>query len=340
MTHHHATTTSAPGYNYLPQLTLATKECVAGALAGMFAKTAVAPIERVKLLLQLKGATGSAYDVMKKVYKEEGVMAFWRGNTPNVLRQGSTSALNFMLMDQYKIITSLSMSSSMYTKLDENGKEVENMSKKRRSKLVSSFVSGGLAGGTATSILYPFEFLRTRLAMDTGNHANKTRKYPNGMRDVFRLTLKMNGVTGLYEGYGIALGGVVIYRALHLGGYDALKSEFVRIHVKSVGDDSAFDTDEAFVVLPFWKRFIAAQIVSLAAGTICYPIDSVRRRLMMQACIVKEERQYKGSVDCFRKVYSSEGMRGFYLGIGPNVIRSIGGALLLVAYDEFKEMLV
>ena len=326
---------------YLPQhqqlITLASKECLAGAMAGMFAKTAVAPIERIKLLLQLKGETGTAWEVARKVYRTQGLLAFWRGNTPNVLRQGSSSALNFMLMDQYKAIiapiTSLSISSTRNNV--QNYKNHNN--KRRRRKLISSFLSGGLAGGTATSLLYPFEFLRTRLAMDNGNTVQKTRKYPNGMRDVFRLTLKMNGFTGLYEGYGIALGGVVIYRALHLGGYDALKYELARMHVHG---DLFLENDDAFTVLPFWKRFLAAQTVTLIAGTICYPIDSVRRRLMMQACIAKEERQYKGSFDCFRKVYSAEGAGGFYLGIGPNLLRSVGGALLLVAYDEFKEMLV
>ena len=59
----------------------------------------------------------------------------------------------------------------------------------------------------------------------------------------------------------------------------------------------------------------------------------------MQAGLPKEDRLYKNSFDCFRKVSSVEGIRGFYLGIGPNLIRSFGAALLLVSYDVFKVML-
>ena len=68
------------------------KDALAGAAAGALAKTAVAPIERVKLLLQLQGSisnsptniSGSAINVARTVYREEGFLAFWRGKYYNV----------------------------------------------------------------------------------------------------------------------------------------------------------------------------------------------------------------------------------------------------------------
>jgi hypothetical protein len=45
----------------------------------------------------------------------------------------------------------------------------------RRRRLTTSFVSGGLAGATGTTLLYPIEFLRTRLAMDTGTAETSKR---------------------------------------------------------------------------------------------------------------------------------------------------------------------
>lgn len=101
-----------------PQLTIKSsirtslRDALAGAAAGAVAKTAVAPIERVKLLMQLRGsiagggisaeigsrvvatttATGmlkggsagangnwSAWSVATAVYRKEGIVAFWRG---------------------------------------------------------------------------------------------------------------------------------------------------------------------------------------------------------------------------------------------------------------------
>jgi len=304
------------------------KDATAGACAGAVAKTAVAPIERVKILMQLQNSikasssckhadqykNASAISITMKVYREQGVLAFWRGNTANVMRQAGNAALNFMLMDWYK--AAVTPVHNLTLSLPSNKTEEQ---RRKRLAVMSSFLSGGLAGGTATTFLYPFEFLRTRLAMDIGNGA--TRQYPNGMRDVFCSTLKLDGVRGLYQGYGIAVGGVIIYRALHLGGYDAVKTELAHRN---------------YGTLSMTQRFVIAQIVSLIAGTICYPIDSVRRRLMMQAGVKPESRNYKNSLDCFVNVYRVEGIRGFYLGIAPNLLRSVGGALLLVAYDTFK----
>ena len=71
----------------------ALKDCIAGVLSGSLAKTAVAPIERVKLLMQLQfsldrvngsleervSSRTSAWEVVNTVYREEGLLSFWRG---------------------------------------------------------------------------------------------------------------------------------------------------------------------------------------------------------------------------------------------------------------------
>ena len=60
---------------------------------------------------------------------------------------------------------------------------------------------------------------------------------------------------------------------------------------------------------------------------------------MMQAGVSKEARKYKNAFHCFVKVWNEEGIRGFYLGLGPNLLRCVGSALALVFYDEFKRIL-
>jgi len=85
------------------------------------------------------------------------------------------------------------------------------------------------------------------------------------------------------------------------------------------------------------ERYLLAQMVSITAGTVCYPIDSVRRRFMMQAGRPHQERPYQhGAVAAFYTIYQREGLQGFYLGLGPNLVRSVAGALLLVSYDVFR----
>ena len=240
--------------------------------------------------------------------------------------------MNFMLMDWYKLAINPVMNFSL-TLPSNTPYEL----REKRRKIVSSFLSGGLAGGTTTTFLYPAEFLRTRLALDLGTstkiEGKQTRIYPGGMRDVFFTIWKTDGLRGLYQGYGIAVSGVILYRALHLGGFDACKTELLyrrRINNSGLSNDLA---------ITMWERITIAQIVSIVAGTICYPIDSVRRRLMMQAGLPKEKRQYRDSIHAMRRIWIEEGMRGFYLGIAPNLFRSVGAALLLVTYDVFKDMI-
>uniref|UniRef100_A0A7S1UWT6 ADP/ATP translocase n=1 Tax=Grammatophora oceanica TaxID=210454 RepID=A0A7S1UWT6_9STRA len=293
------------------------KDAVAGMGAGIMSRTFMAPIERIKLMLQLQNSLDashrnkSAFEVARNIYSQEGFGAFWRGNLPNILQHAGSATLNFMLMDYYKSIAAKFTSS-------------------RQSQFGASLVSGGLAGGTATTVLYPVQFLRTRLALDVGS-CGKSRSYPNGMRDVVVKTWASDGIRGMYQGYGIAVAGVILYRALHLGGYDALKREI--LHRKDAAASSKHN------YLTWGERLLVAQTVSIVAGTICYPIDSVRRRLMMQAGLAQSDRQYRSAIHAFQTVWAKEGLRGFYLGIAPNLVRSLGSALLLVAYDGFRVLL-
>lgn len=204
------------------------------------------------------------------------------GNTPNVIRQGGTSAMNFLLMDWYKNAFSPLLVWSL--RIPSN-RDPETRQKRRA--IISSFLSGGLAGGTVTTVLYPVEFVRTRLAMDVGRGTlDVPRLYPGGTKDVCTTIWRTDGWRGLYQGYGIALFGVVLYRALHLGGYDAVKTEI--LHRRGLGEFNTQPSScEKIKILPesgltICERFLAAQIVSIFAGTACYPIDSIRRRLMMQ----------------------------------------------------------
>jgi solute carrier family 25 (adenine nucleotide translocator) protein 4/5/6/31 len=330
------------------------RDAVAGACAGACSRTIMAPVERVKLLLQLQGSLDaakatstiggssntrkSALAVTAEVYTTQGLLAFWRGNLPNVLRVSGTAAINMTCMDYYKkVAVAPWLEHNLVQRHSTTTEQIE-----RRRRLTTSFVSGGLAGATGTTILYPIEFLRTRLAMDTGTA--ETRKY-KGMSDVLKSIVRSDGVLGLYQGYGVALVGATLFRIVYLGGYDALKSEIVirkqKQYLSDLPASSSFEMtlDSNLPQLSWGERIASAQFISVTAGTLIYPFDSVRRRMMMQAGVAASERLYRNSFHCISIIARREGVRGFYLGLGPNILRSVGGALLLVAYDTFKIML-
>jgi solute carrier family 25 (adenine nucleotide translocator) protein 4/5/6/31 len=294
------------------------QDAVAGALSGALSRTVMAPVERIKLMKQLQTSGGeavpkSAMQIAYQVYSEQGVYSFWRGNLASSLRVAGTAAVNFTCMDYYKRLgKSLVLGSSQEPT--------------RLQQLTLSLVSGGLAGATSTTVMYPLEFIRTRMAMDPGG---KTRqRLFRGMGDVVYKIVQTDGLTGLYAGYGSALVGGIWYRILLLGGHDASKAELLQYK-------RSRHLPEA---LSWGERLALAQIISLTAGTLSYPLDSVRRRMMMQSG--SHQRLYRNSWHCVVTVLRTEGVSGFFLGLGPNIIRSLGGALLLVGYDAFKTLLM
>lgn len=87
------------------------KDFMAGGVSAAVAKTAVAPIERVKLLLQVQHVSTQIseeqrykgiIDCFVRLPKEQGFLSFWRGNLANVIRYFPTQALNFAFKDKYK----------------------------------------------------------------------------------------------------------------------------------------------------------------------------------------------------------------------------------------------
>lgn len=285
------------------------RSLVAGAAAGAFSKTVTAPIERVKLLLQLRPDETSVRQVVRDVYRQEGLLAFWRGNTPSVIQKAGNSALNFMLMDFFKQTISGCMT-TIYG---------DSYTPSQSTRMLNSLLSGGLSGATTTTLLYPLEFLRTRLAVDI-NKGSGERRHFRGMRDVVVYTHKTDGFRGMYKGYGTSICYVAMHRVVYLGGFDVAKMEVLQYTHK----DS----------LSMTERVAIAQSVSLLAAAVCYPLDTVRRQLMMQAGL--QEKQFTTTWACAQSIHHTQGMRGFFKGLGPNLAKTVGGALLLVAYDSFR----
>lgn len=284
-----------------------------GGTAAAISKTLVAPIERVKLLLQVQAvskqiAVNDQYkgmvDCFVRIPKEQGIKSFWRGNLANVIRYFPTQALNFAFKDTYK-------------KLFLSGVDRKQQFWRY---FLGNLASGGAAGATGLCFVYPLDFARTRLAADVGKDAS-SREF-SGLLNCLSTIAKRDGVKGLYQGFGVSIQGIIVYRASYFGTYDTAKGMLP-------------DPKNTPIVV----SWMIAQTVTTGAGIISYPFDTVRRRMMMQSGQNKEERLYKGTLDCWKKIYRTEGGNAFFKGAFSNVLRGTGGALVLVLYDELKSLL-
>ena len=77
--------------------------------------------------------------------------------------------------------------------------------------------------------------------------------------------------------------------------------------------------------------------VTVTAGLMSYPIDTVRRRMMMTS---GGAAKYKGSLDCFQQVLRNEGFMSLMKGAGANILRGVAGAGVLAGFDKFKEVYI
>merc|ERR1712189_147188 len=141
----------------------------------------------------------------------------------------------------------------------------------------------------------------------------------NGIIDVYTKTLKSDGFVGLYRGFVISCVGIIVYRGCYFGFYDTLKPIVL-------GDDAGV-----------FLSFVLGYGVTISAGIVSYPIDTIRRRMMMTS---GEAVKYKGSIDCFVKILQREGPMSLFKGAGANILRGVAGAGVLSGFDKFKEVYV
>jgi len=298
-----------PKKNKLEQL---ASDLMIGGTMGALAKTIMAPVERVKLLIQTQDSNldvlsgkvkryESIGDCFRRVYAEQGLKAFWRGNLVNCLRyapqQGSALAFNDFLNSVFPVYNSnTDFFKSFAVKLG----------------------SGGIAGAIANTICYPFDFARTRLASDLA----KGNPQFNGIIDCIWTTLRQQGIIGLYTGWMVTCMGAFVYRAGQLGCY------------KQIQDLNPYQKDKG--AIGAISSFLAVTVARTIVMPFNYPFDTVRRRMMLQSEKPKAERVYKGSWECFIKVLRAEGAKGMYKGMIPELFRGVGGSLVIVAYDRIK----
>ncbi|KAF0986999.1 hypothetical protein HZS_7582, partial [Henneguya salminicola] len=267
--------------------------------AAVISKTAAAPIERLKLNIQnqdemlKQGRLDRRYtgivDCAKMVAKSEGYRAFWRGNGANVLRYFPTQALNFAFLEKIKEYFGTNKSDPYPVIVGKN------------------IASGGVAGCTSLLFVYSLDFARTRLANDTktSGKSGGTRQF-NGLIDVYRKTYSSDGIVGLYRGFFISCVGVFIYRGLYFGLYDTAKPLF--------GSRK----------LSFIMSISIAYMVTVFAGLVSYPLDTIRRRMMMTS---GSGINYKNSLDCTFQIIKNEGFSSLFKGVTANILRGVAGAL-------------
>ncbi|KAM7536279.1 hypothetical protein Aperf_G00000084775 [Anoplocephala perfoliata] len=294
------------------QLGFVENFCLSGA-AAVIAKTAAAPIERVKLLVQNQGEMLKAgtldrpykgvIDCTVRTFRTEGLLPFWRGNLPNCLRYFPTQALNFAFKDKVKSLSFVK----------------PNKSDPYAIAFCKNVVSGGIAGALSLVFVYSLDYCRTRLASDLKSAKKGAARQYDGMIDVYKKTWRSDGLVGLYRGFVVSCVGIMVYRGFYFGLYDTIKPLFL-------GEDAGVTIS-----------FILGYGVTVTAGLLSYPIDTIRRRMMMTSGAAVK---YRGSLHCAVSIIRDEGPMSLMRGAGANILRGVAGAGVLAGFDKFKQLYI
>nr|XP_033781347.1 calcium-binding mitochondrial carrier protein SCaMC-3-like isoform X2 [Geotrypetes seraphini] len=274
------------------------KQLIAGGVAGAVSRTGTAPLDRLKVFMQVHASKDNHMNVLsglRGMIQEGGVCSLWRGNGINVLKIAPESAIKFMAYEQIK-------------RLIRGQQETLRVQER--------FIAGSLAGATAQTIIYPMEVLKTRLAL------RRTGQYL-GMVDCARQILKKEGVRAFSKGYLPNLLGIVPYAGIDLAVYETLKNTWLQNYSRNTAD-------------PGVLVLLACGTVSSTCGQIAsYPLALVRTRMQAQASIAGAPQL--SMLGLFKHILSQEGVFGLYRGIAPNFMKVIPAvSISYVVYENMK----
>jgi hypothetical protein len=179
------------------------RNILAGGVAGMMAKSVVAPVDRIKILYQVTSAkfTWSALPiVVQNIIRNEGVTALWKGNLTTMIRVFPYSGIQFGTFDHCKTFL-----------LRRQVKSPTNDPYfKPGLTPLESLVAGMVAGAVSVLLTYPLDLTRTQLAVLRRHRHQNNRGFVDVLVDNYR----NRGIAGLFRGVGPTLAGILPYSGI------------------------------------------------------------------------------------------------------------------------------
>ncbi|KAG7882739.1 hypothetical protein KL938_003162 [Ogataea parapolymorpha] len=284
---------------------------VSGGIAGALSRTAVSPMERVKVLQQVQGSTNSYQGVfgsVRQIWREEGYRGLYRGNGINCIRVIPYSAVQYASYQRLK----------RFLARPDGSLSTE-----------SRLVAGTVAGFLSVLVSYPMDLVKTRLSVQTAQLRNlKSRasieKPPGMWQSLVNIYRNEGGIPALYRGIMPTSWGVAPYTALNFTMYESMKELVPEKHRKNPA--------------------IALTLGAISGGvgqTIIYPMDVLRRRFQVATLGGGEMGfQYKSTPDALVQIVRKEGYKGLYKGLPANIWKICPSmAVQWMSYDLIRNLL-
>jgi len=300
------------------------KLLLSGGIAGALSKSCTAPLARLTILYQVDGlghvATNTSQanklgisEILKRIVRQEGLSALWKGNGVTIVHRLPYSAANFWT----------------YEKVNELWKQhLPAQGPLAIGDVARRLVAGGIAGLSACTLAYPLDLVRTRLAAQTTHH------YYHGISHTLSTIVKQDGLRGLYRGLAATLTQVAPSLAINYAAYETLRNQMLTIRNKSSSSNSNRNTPSVAMSLA------CGSVAGLISSTATFPLDLVRRRMQLGGGGGGAHQQQHGYIQMFRNVIQTGGVRGLYAGILPEYYKVVPGvAIAFCTYELMKASL-
>lgn len=276
------------------------RHLAAGGVAGAVSRTCTAPLDRLKVFLQVQPSKQKIAYCLKNMVKEGGVEGLWRGNGMNVLKIAPETAIKFAAYEQVKRLI--------------KGESKEALS------IYERFFAGAAAGGVSQTIIYPLEVLKTRLAL------RKTGQYSSIADAVYKIYVG-EGIRAFYRGYIPNILGIIPYAGIDLAVYETLKKKYFKTH----------SSDEQ---PGFWTLLACGSTSSTLGQMCSYPLALVRTRLQAQVIHPSMDPSTVTMSGVFKTILEKEGIFGLYRGITPNFIKAIPAVSISYVTYEYSSRIL
>ncbi|XP_053957041.1 calcium-binding mitochondrial carrier protein SCaMC-1 isoform X2 [Anastrepha ludens] len=283
------------------------RHLAAGGVAGAVSRTCTAPLDRIKVFLQVQTHKTGISDSLKYMLHEGGTRSMWRGNGINVLKIAPESAIKFAAYEKIKRLI--------------RGDE------KRQMTIGERFMAGAAAGGISQTAIYPMEVLKTRLAL------RKTGQY-TGIVDAAKKIYLQEGVRSFYRGYIPNMLGIIPYAGIDLAVYETLKKKYLSSHnteqpsflvLLACGSASSTLGQVCSYPLALVRTRLQAQVVTKnMQPALGIPLK--------QRSSINDDNMF----GVFRKIIHNEGVFGLYRGITPNFIKVLPAVSISYVVYEYS----
>lgn len=271
-----------------------------GSVSLSINKSIFAPIDRVKLVLQLQGGFlanetfpkyRGIFKTLRSLVHEQGFASLWRGNFAHILIYFPTQMANLALLYSINPLVSIL--------IDNN----------RQDKFMNSLIYSLVGTVIPLAASHPFQIVWTKLATDM-SPAKQNTSMINLLKDIYSST----GFKSFYNGFYTLILGKLLFKPLQISLYYGL-------HDKVLNNDS------------FFTSFLFSQAITIFTGLMVYPLDTISRRLMLQA----GSEQALSAFGMIKQIFINEGkIFGFYRGWMCILLSSFINAGFLAVYDSFR----